>query len=178
MISDEIQFLKFSADHPAVFLDFYKAEDHDDFAHLLADAEVMKHVDGPKTESEIEKLFRRALGETAKPGDHIWAIRQTEDLAYVGHAALFCSDICQSNQREILFYLRKSFWHKGYAKTAGEQILQFATQRGYDMAWATVDATHEASKLVCEKIGFQIARMGADDKGEFFIYFADLTPPT
>lgn len=158
----------------SIFLDQYQEADGALFAKLLSDPDVMLHVDGVKSEEQIEKLFQRALGQAYQNGDHIWAIRRKSDKTYVGHAALFHSDVCAQQEREILFYLLKPFWGRGYATEAAQIMLDFAKRTpSIKNVWATVNSDHLASAKTCEKVGMQFSRKGTDEDGEFLIYYFD-----
>lgn len=159
-----------------VFLDVYQDTDQALFSGLLTDPEVMAHVGGIKSPEAIEELFARARRAAFK-NDHIWAIRRRSDQAYIGHAALFKSDLCNEGEREILFYLLKPFWGQGYASQAGKLILDFAREQdNLIRVWATVDSDHMGSTKTCEKIGMTFCRKGVDAEGEFLIFQHSLIP--
>ncbi|MGE0527407.1 MAG: GNAT family N-acetyltransferase [Bdellovibrionales bacterium] len=89
----------------------------------------------------------------------------------LGHAALFCSDICGDNETEILLYLRREFWRQGYATEAGKLMIAFAEGRPeICTVKATLDMDHVASIRICEKIGMHLLRKGCDEMGEFLVY--------
>jgi RimJ/RimL family protein N-acetyltransferase len=152
-----------------VRLESYKPEDRAAFHALLSDAEVMAHVGGAKNDESIARLFQRALNSSSQQ-DFIWAIRQKSDDAYVGHAALFRSEVCGENDREILFYLSKHFWGAGFGSQAGLCLMKAARMLGLKTIWATIDCDHPASIRVCESIGLSFCRKGHDESGEFLIY--------
>ena len=152
-------------------LDVYRPSDVSNFLKLVQDIDVMKYVGGTKEKDKAEKLFDRFLkNEDRASSDHVWAIRSVKELDYIGHAALFKSDICQSpTEREILFYLSKPFWKNGLAVEVGATVLEFAFQnRLFNRVWATIDSDHVVSKRVCEKIGMSIDRIGHDE-GDFLV---------
>lgn len=129
----------------------------------------MSHVDGVKSPATINRLFDRFLGLTPTRDD-IWAIRETETNEYIGHAALFVSDVTAENEREILFYLQSKFWGRGLALEAVLLMFEHARQRRYAKIWATVDLDHGASIRVCEHAHMVLDRKERDEDGEFLVY--------
>lgn len=167
----EIKYFKLIAEQfKPVYLGAYRKEDKLLFTKLLTNKDVMARVGGVKSEKEIEVLFKRALGIEPKPGHQIWGIYRASDKAYLGHGALFPSDVCKENDREILFYLLREHWGKGYAAEAAQLMLNHAKSAGFDSVWATVDSDHAGSIKTCEKIGMIMDRKAVDDEGEFLIY--------
>lgn len=154
-----------------LFLNSYTLDDRDWFLSLVQDSEVMRFVGGPKESEVADKLFARFVGNLSKTRDRIWAIRLKKDCKYIGHAALFQSDVCRSEEeREILFYLKKPFWKSGFGSEAGRLVLQYAFAReSLKCVWATVDLEHGASLAVCERIGMTKDPIGKDEEGEFLI---------
>ena len=160
-----------------IILDSYKLADRSDFFKLVQDVEVMKHVGGPKPADIAEKLFARFLKSDQEiTSSRVWAIRSKQDLKYIGHAALFQSEICkQKTEREILFYLNKSYWKNGLAAEVSDVLLNFACESAlYNRVWATIDPDHVASRRVCEKIGMNLDRIGQDAEGDFLIMKCEL----
>lgn len=162
---------KFRLDFGMTILSNYKQSDEVHFAKLLSDPEVMLHVDGIKSVEQIARLFKRAMGEDPENQDNIWAIRRASDGQYLGHAALYNSDICSDHEREILFYVLKEFWGQGHGMRAGKLMLEFARRTpAIANVLATVDQDHTASIRVCEKIGMRELRKGIDEDGEFIVF--------
>lgn len=156
-----------------VFLDNYNASDLHHFENLLTDPDSMKYTGGPKSAETIEKLFIRFLNPQNLASDLIFAIRN-ENNDYIGHAALFHSNVCKENEREILFYILKSYWGHGYATEVGRLLLKVAfIKENFYSVLATLDTDHFASIKVCEKIGMKLKKIETDPDGEFLIYTAD-----
>ncbi|MGE0632382.1 MAG: GNAT family N-acetyltransferase [Pseudobdellovibrionaceae bacterium] len=159
-----------SSSERKVFLDNYEESDRIHFSNLLSDPETMKFTDGPKSSEAIEKLFSKFLNREHLPQDLVFAARN-ENNEYVGHAALFKSDVCNDNEREILFYILKSYWGKGYATEVGQQLLKMAFEcQSYEAVVATLDTDHFASIKVCEKIGMNQKKVSSDEFGSFLIF--------
>lgn len=160
-----------------IYLKAYAESDRSALTALLSDPQVMSHVDGVKTPEAINGLFDRFLG-LMPTKDDIWAIREIETDEYVGHAALYISDITADNEREILFYLHKKHWGRGFAIEAALLMLGHAQRTGYGRVWATVDSDHGPSIKVCECARMALDRRERDEDGEFLVYRYDVLPST
>lgn len=172
-MDQELSSVEKSRQNSPVHLLAYTEADRSALTALLTDPEVMKHVDGVKSVDVIDRLFSRFLGLTPT-ADEIWAIRLTESNEYVGHAALFVSEICAADEREILFYLHKKFWGQGLAFAAASLMITRAQQQKHRRIWATVDSDHTPSIRICENLGMIFDRREHDDDGEFLVYRYDV----
>lgn len=158
-----------------VLLKKYVELDRSDLTALLSDPQVMSHVGGIKSSETISKLFDRFLGLVPN-SDDVWAIRESETDEYLGHAALYISDIAADNEREILFYLHRKHWGRGFALEAALLMLEQARQKEYAKVWATVDLGHDSSIQICERARMVLDRREQDADGEFLVYRYDILP--
>lgn len=163
-------------DGQRVYLKEYVESDRPALTALLSDPQVMSHVDGVKSLETINRLFDRFLGLTPTKDD-IWAIREAKTHEYVGHAALFVSDITAENEREILFYLNQKYWGRGLALEAALLMLGHAQRKDYAKVWATVDLNHGPSSKICERAQMVLDRKDHDEDGLFLVYRCDVRRP-
>jgi ribosomal-protein-alanine N-acetyltransferase len=134
--------------------------DLESFCAMEQDVEVRRYVGGaPRTREDAEKRF--------KAGKNHWedllglrAVILKSDGVYIGRAGLYPHFGPQgpvAGEASISYYLAREYWGQGFATEAGA----FFVKRGFGVLGlsrivTTIDARHEASRRVLEKLGFQL----------------------
>jgi RimJ/RimL family protein N-acetyltransferase len=123
----------------------------------------MRYVgDGTPLDAETATaLFARGFEVVANdPTFHIWAVEIGG--AYAGHAEL--KRRRGKDEHELIYYLAKPYWGRGYAKRVAAEIVAFGFQTcGLPHIIATVDEANAASRRIVESLGFrEDARISRD----------------
>ena len=121
-------------------------DDADDLAQLLSDPLVMKYLEPPFTKGKAESfLIHEGLCET--PRIYAAVIGDT----FLGYVIYHAYD---SGSMEIGWVLKKEYWHKGYASSLCEQLIQNAFHEKKD---AVIECTkdHAVTIHIAQKYHFQ-----------------------
>jgi RimJ/RimL family protein N-acetyltransferase len=130
------------------------------FVAMEMDAGVRRYVGGePRTRAEAEKRFLNGLPHALEELS-LRAVVLKADGSYVGRAGLYPhvgSEGPVPREASISYYLATPFWGQGLATEAGA----FFVERGFrvlglDRIVTTIDARHEASRRVLQKLGFRL----------------------
>jgi len=148
----------------------YKQSDYENFKALVSDSEVMKNVDGVLPQNVIDKLFPYFLNGGENFNDDVWAIETAQNDQYIGHCALI--DLKEEeNTRDIIFYIAKEHWQKGYGKGVAKKMLEVGFKEfGYSKITASVDSDHTPSIKILETLCLSIERWEEEDGIKWPIY--------
>jgi [ribosomal protein S5]-alanine N-acetyltransferase len=151
----------------------YEQNEKEFLSRLLKDESVMKYVGDcrPLTESENDYLWNRIHKVNyAENKIGVWVIFSKSDSRYIGHAAIKPRPENDS-EWEIVYYLLKEEWGKGYGKETALKLVEI----GFDIfelktVYATVDEENAPSIKILEKIGMNLLRYEFDEQGRFSVY--------
>jgi RimJ/RimL family protein N-acetyltransferase len=154
----------------------YAPTEREYLARLLKDEMVMKYVGNcrPLTDSEIDYLWHR-IHEVNYVENKVgvWGIFGKKDSRYIGHAAIKPRPENDS-EWEIVYYLLKEEWGRGYGKEAAQKLVRIGfDQFNLKTVYATVDEENTASIKILEKIGMSFLRYEYDEQGRFSVYAVD-----
>lgn len=97
-------------------------------------------------------------------GYGIWAIILKETGELIGRAGIEYKE--GFDGLELGFMLGKQYWHKGYAREACEAVLIYGREMLEEYSYrAIVHEENEASKKLCERLGFALCRENVDSCG-------------
>ncbi len=139
----------------------WRDDDLDAFAAMSADAEVMRHLNGPVHRDEAIGIVARLRDAQAERGHCFWAAERREDRALIGWCGLMATDIPDTpirDELEIGWRLARDAWGRGYAREAAEATLAWGwaeTGRERILAW-TVQA-NAASWGLMGRLGMERA---------------------
>ncbi|MCO4783861.1 MAG: GNAT family N-acetyltransferase [Candidatus Cloacimonetes bacterium] len=145
----------------------YKPTDFKQFSNLVSDPLVMDKVDGILSKAIIEDLFASFHSNN---DCLVWALETKTTKQYVGHVALL---EVENNplSKELLFYIVKDKWNKGYGTLAAKLTIELAIKnRLCNKIIATVDANHKYSRKILESLGMQIEYWDQEDKQRYPVY--------
>lgn len=134
----------------------FTMDDLDQFAHLVADPEVMRFsLKGPLSREEAkEYLQNRILDHYAKYGFGLLAIIHKETNQLIGFAGLICQCIDEENLVELGYRLDPRYWKQGLATEAAQEIVKYAfTHLGLDRLICIIDPKNVASLSVAIRLG-------------------------
>jgi RimJ/RimL family protein N-acetyltransferase len=114
-------------------------------AHRRIDAE------GRPTVEDIASQIRRERTES-RPG--ALAVERKGAGDVIGYCGLIFQGNGAPDEPDLAFELLRRAHGHGYATEAGEAVLAWASEAGYERLWATVRAWNVASRRVLEKLGF------------------------
>ncbi len=104
----------------------WRDDDVEPFAAMCADAEVMRHLNGPIGRDEAAAIVKRQQALIDRHGHGFWAVERKEDGALLGFCGLRLGghpDTPVSRELEIGWRLRRDAWGQGYAREAAEASL-------------------------------------------------------
>ena len=106
---------------PRLLIRNFTSSDFPDFAHLMADKEVMLFsLSGPMNQDLAMEYFeRRILGHYQNHGFGLWALFLAETKEFIGLAGLISQTIEGIEEVELAYRLHPNYWGKGYATEAG-----------------------------------------------------------
>lgn len=155
--------MKIKARDFRVYLDLLTAGDAEDFAREINDPDIIRGVSNPDspipypyTKEHAEK-FIRSLGDAHLQGRMVsFAIRDANTNAFMGSMGV--GEIDQNNKRcEILYWLGKQYWGKGYAKEAVRLALYYAFMvLKLNKVKAVIYSDNERSVGLLGKFGFAV----------------------
>lgn len=149
----------------------YLRHDLDGLRAILDDAEVKAHVGGPRTESDLQRLFQSFLAMEPGAPLEVWGVWRQDSGEYVGHAWL--KDFAAEGGRELGYLVSASHRSQGVATEMARAVRDYAfAQRHYPRLVSTVDTDNLASIRVLEKAGLRFERREEDEDGEYLVYSA------
>ena len=103
----------------------WRPEDREPFAHMNADAEVMRHFPAPLSREESDAFTVRIEQEFADRGHGLWAAESLAEGSFIGFVGLHhCSFPAHfTPATEVGWRLDRPFWSRGYASEAARAVI-------------------------------------------------------
>ncbi|MBD3404278.1 GNAT family N-acetyltransferase [candidate division GN15 bacterium] len=162
-------------DGSEIFLRPYERDDFEDFAALMTDPEVTVHTDGPLPAGIIARLLGQFVACAPGGETEAWAVVHKVRQEYLGHAVLRAGT--RSGERELLIILGRAHWRKGYGRTVGKLLIEYAAQSGAnEKITASLDPDHTAAIGLLASLAFELDREETDSKGTYPVYRRSLRP--
>lgn len=120
-----------------------------------ADAEMMKHLGGPRPKADVAASHERRIALMAQGKAFMYKIvgdDSPEPLGTIGHWAIEWKG---PNVHEMGWFVRPQFQGQGIAAAAGRLALEDARAHGVETVYAYPSVTNAASNRICEKLGFE-----------------------
>ena len=136
----------------------FRTSDIDDLAAMLADKEVVRYVeDGqPKDRSVAEKAVAGIIAHWDREGFGRWAIEERASGEFVGFGGLRSL----FGTPEVVYYVKKDRWGKGYATELAVAALDFGFNRnGFSRIVAIAKPANERSIIVMKKLGMKFEKL-------------------
>lgn len=127
------------------------------FAAIVADREVMRHLQGPIGRRRSDELVDRIHGCWRERGWGLWAVEVRESGGLVGFTGLWpAAELPGGPGVEVGWRLAREVWGRGYAPEAARASLAFAfDELGLDEVVSCTAAGNHASLRVMAKIGLR-----------------------
>ncbi len=168
--SDRLILRRRSAEEAAVYRRLWVERDARVPAHRRIDAE------GRPT---VEFLASEIGKELEEPRPGLLAVERKSAGDVIGYCGLVFHGNGAPGEPELAYELLRRVHGSGYATEAGEAVVTWATEAGYERLWATVRAWNGASRRVLEKLGFhETGQVDADPAhGDSLLTLRSLSSP-
>ena len=138
----------------------WRDTDHEPFARLNADAEVMRYFPAPLSHDQSDALAARADAMFDLHGYGLWALERRDTGGFIGFTGLapMLEGVPGSGGVEVGWRLAQSAWGQGFATEAATAALRF----GFDaLGLAEVNSItaliNIRSRRVMERLGLHVA---------------------
>ena len=131
-----------------------RGEDFEEYAAMMADAEVMRFLGDGKTLSRADAWWRLAmvLGHWQLRGYGMWAVEEKETGRLVGRVGFFNPEGWPGF--ELGWTLGREYWGRGYATEAARRALEFVfTEMGREHVISLIRPDNVASIKMAERLG-------------------------
>ncbi len=151
-------------------------DDMDAYCLMEADPDFRRYVGGrPRPRDEAERRFMQGIEQPANELLRMWAMIYKPENKYIGRCGLYPHFDVEGKPipGEAAFgvYIGKDYWGLGLATEAGRAFVDFGfSQLKLDKIVTAIDARHQASIHVIEKLGFKLDRVEEGNLRSFFHY--------
>jgi RimJ/RimL family protein N-acetyltransferase len=129
------------------------ADDLDEMAALLGDAEVMAYYPAPKSRTEAAAWIARMQQRYREDGHGLWII-ETHDGEFLGDCGLTWQSVNGSPVLEVGYHVRTDRQRHGYATEAARACVDLVAQTfAPTLLTAIIHPENQASRGVAEKLG-------------------------
>ncbi len=145
---------------PRLHLRKFAPNDADDLGALFYDAEVMTFLHGVKNRLEIEQWLIRVFKSYREKNLGPWAILSKKSNDLMGYCGLYPQkNVAGRDEIELLYALKKQYWHKGYATEAARGVHQYGSRELRLTRFVSLVAPDNvASAKVAQKVGMTLER--------------------
>ena len=131
---------------------------------VWTDAEVMRHMGGPRDPERVRRAFEEALD--VKGELRFWAVEVQETGRRIGECGLIQKQVEGAPEVELVYILARDAWGHGYATEAARAVCEHARDAlGLTRLVALIRPENVASARVAEKAGFAFDRAVERDGG-------------
>ncbi|HEX6459613.1 MAG TPA: GNAT family N-acetyltransferase [Thermoleophilaceae bacterium] len=150
----------------------FRPDDLDDLARMFGDADQMRFYPGLRTRPEASAWINRNLALYRARGYGFWCVELTTDGGgFAGYCGIRPLDLHGTDETEIGWHIKKTFWNHGLASEAAGAVRELASTRfGLTRLVALVYPEHSASRRVAEKIGMRAAGSTVLEGDPYVIY--------
>jgi RimJ/RimL family protein N-acetyltransferase len=134
----------------------WKESDHEPFAALNADPEVMRYFPAVLTCEQSDALAERARGGIEQDGWGLWAVEVVEEARFIGFTGLAVPrfEAHFTPAVEVGWRLARDRWGYGYATEAARAAAAFGfDELGLGEIVSFTPARNERSRRVMERLG-------------------------
>lgn len=147
----------------------FREDDLDAYGAIVADAEVMQFMGGPRSRARAWSDMAWCLGHWRLRGYGLWAVEAKADGALVGRIGLINPEGWLG--LEAGWLLGRAHWGQGYATEGGRAALGFAFEElGVPEVISLIRPGNEASVRVAERLGARLRGQSQVDGWETLIY--------
>jgi RimJ/RimL family protein N-acetyltransferase len=137
--------------------------DHEPFAAMSADPEVMRYFVAPLSRGESEALIGRVSTHIAEHGWGLWAVEHNESGKFMGFIGLhpIREGLPCAGELEAGWRLASEFWGQGYATEAAGAALRFGFEElGREQIAALTAVLNKPSQAVMDRLGMTLQGSG------------------
>jgi RimJ/RimL family protein N-acetyltransferase len=130
--------------------------DHEPFAEINADPEVMEFFPSPLSRERSDELIERIEAGFEREGFGLWALEVRETGQFIGFAGLAVPgfEAHFTPAVEVGWRLARPAWGKGYATEAGGAAIAFGFERiGLEEVVSLTSTANARSRAVMERLG-------------------------
>jgi RimJ/RimL family protein N-acetyltransferase len=144
--TDRLILRRSTVDEAAVYHQMWTERDPRVPAHRRINAE------GRPTEADVAAQIRAGL---EGPGPGLLAVERKGMADVIGYCGLIAHGNGSPDEPELAYELLRSAHGCGYATEAGQAVVTWADEAGYQRLWAGVWDWNVASRRVLAKLGFR-----------------------
>ncbi len=136
-----------------------EVEDIDAVMSFWGNNEVMKYCGGSSGHrSQIASAIKNYRKSQNERGFSAFAVVLQENNEVIGACGYNYTE--NNNVIELIYHFAKAYWGKGYATEASRACIKYAKENlNINKIIASVDPTHDISRKILEKLGFQYKGM-------------------
>jgi RimJ/RimL family protein N-acetyltransferase len=117
----------------------------------------------PKCRPTVEDIAVQIRAEREESGPGILAVERKSTADVIGYCGLVFRENGSPDEPELAYELLRAAQGCGYATEAGEAVVTWVSEAGYERLWAWVRDWNAVSRRVLEKLGFhETGRVGPD----------------
>jgi RimJ/RimL family protein N-acetyltransferase len=136
-----------------------RADDLDDMAALLGDAEVMRYYPRPKTRAETTEWIERNQSRYRDDGFGLWAMHLRESGRFAGDCGLTVQRVDGVDEIELGYHVTPGLQRTGLATEAAAACRDHARDAlGRSRLIAIIHPDNEASQRVAQKVGLTLEK--------------------
>lgn len=109
----------------------------------------------PEGRPTVADIAAQIRAERQEPGAGILAVERRSTADVVGYCGLVAGESGSLEQPELAYELLRAAHGCGYATEAGQAVVAWAREAGYERLWARVRDWNSPSRRVLEKLGFR-----------------------
>ena len=123
---------------------------------LWTDAEVTRHMGGPRDPAALADSIRAAAKAPPRPYD-LWPVYEKAPGRLVGHCGLLQKEVDGRAEIELVYVIARDCWGLGYATEAAASLRDEALGTlGVSRLIALIEPTNTASARVAQKLGMML----------------------
>jgi RimJ/RimL family protein N-acetyltransferase len=134
----------------------WRDEDHEPFAALNADSEVMRYFPALLDRVESDRSIERFEQRFEEQGFGLWAVELLATGEFIGFTGLntMPDGVPGSGDQEVGWRLARHAWHQGYATEAARAALDVGlNQLRLPRIWSMTAVLNTPSRAVMERLG-------------------------
>jgi ribosomal-protein-alanine N-acetyltransferase len=151
----------------------FKPGDLDALYALYSDPEIRRFfpegtLSYEETREELEWFLH---GHPRRPELGLWATIHKPSGRFIGRCGLLPWTLDGRDEVEVAFLLDKAFWGQGLATEAALALMRYGFQQlELPRLICLIEPGNAASVAVARRIGMELEREGADEKGPFLLF--------
>lgn len=109
----------------------------------------------PNGRPTVEDIAAQIRAARKEPGPGLLAVERKGTADVIGYCGLTFRENGSTDEPELAYELLRAAHGYGYATEAGQAVVTWVSEAGYQRLWAGVRDWNVASRRVLEKLGFR-----------------------